>query len=117
MSKALYILKYQKDVEHDRFTKEDGYISVTAETYDEACEVARGRLPAEKGEVEEYEYNGYGHRGSKREKTYRHAFRLIDCLDENHALFVPSQQNINVDNSNTNYSNSTALSYRGGLFG
>ena len=121
MSKALYILEYQKNVEYDRWTKRDGYISVTAETYDEAVENAIKRLPKEKGEVEEYESSGgYGYaRESKKVKhTYKHIFRLKDCLDENHALFVPNQQNINVDNSNTNtsYSSSIAVAHRS-IFG
>lgn len=118
MSKALYILKYQKNVQHDDFKKSEGYISVTAETYDEACEVARGRLPKEIGEKEEHEATG-GYGGYKSVKrTYKHAFRLVDCLDENHALFVPNQQNIQVDNSNhnTSYSSSVAVAHRS-IFG
>lgn len=116
MGKALYILKYQKNVLYDRFDKSEGYISVTARTYEEACDVARRRLPPEKGEVVERDYGGY-REVTENKREYRHAFRLVDCLDENHALFVPNQQNIKVDNSNTNYSSSTAIAYRGGLFG
>ena len=117
MGKALYILEYQKNVQYDRFESRDGYISVTAETYDEAIEAARARLPKEKGEVTSYENNGYGYHNSKEvKKTYRHVFRLVDCLDENHALFVPNQQNINVDNSSTSYSSSMAISHRS-IFG
>lgn len=112
MSKALYILEYQLNVQYDRFEKADGFISVTAETYDEACQTARARLPKEKGEVKEYgHYGGYEHTN-----TYKHAFRLKDCLDENHDLFVPSTQEINVDNSSASYSSSVALSHRS-IFG
>lgn len=121
MGKALYILEYQMNVEYDKYEQRDGYISVTAETYEEAVEAAKARLPKEKGEVEEYErdgYNGFTPNLRKTKKTYRHSFRLVDCLDENHALFVPNQQNISVDNSNhnTNYSSSVAVAHRS-IFG
>lgn len=119
MSKALYILEYQLNViSYGKFEKANGVISVTAESYQEACENAVKRLPDEIGEKTEYEHSGYGYGSSKpTKKEYRHKFRLKDCLDENHALFVPSQQNINVDNSTTSHNSATAIAYRGGIFG
>lgn len=115
MGKALYILEYQLNVEYGKFTKRDGYISVTGETYDEAVETARGRLPKELGELDKYESYGYGG-GSRNKHTYKHVFKLVDCLDENHALFVPNKQEINVDNSSASYSSSVAIAHRS-IFG
>jgi hypothetical protein len=117
VGKALYILEYQLNVQFDKYEKRDGYISVTSQNYEGAVEAARTRLPKEIGEKTEADYL-YGQKQREYTRTYRHAFRLVDCLDENHALFVPQQQNISVDNSNTNtnYSTSMAISHRS-IFG
>lgn len=114
MEKALYILDYELDVEYRNFVKADGRISVEAETYEEACEKALKRLPKSKGEVSQWESRGmYG--GSQVKHNYKHVFNLVDCFDQKHATYIPSSQEINVNNSNTNTSMSVAAA-RGGLF-
>lgn len=99
MSKALYILDYALDTEHNRFNK-SGTISVEAETYDEACEIALKRLPKEKPPHKEW--------NASYAREFKHLFKLVDCLDQQHATYMPNTQEINVDNSS--YSSSTAYS-------
>ena len=112
MSKALYILEYQKDVEYGHFTKADGQISVEAETYEEAVELALKRLPKSKGKVKEWEQTSYYGGGRSVEKKYEHAFRLLDCYDQQHASYIPNSQEINVDNRSTSVSTSMAINHR-----
>jgi hypothetical protein len=111
VSKALYILGYQKNVEYGRITKLDGQISVEAETYDEAVEKAIRRLPASVGEKTKTEYIGYGYANPRESKhDYQHAFRLIECFDQQHANYIPQSQEINVNNSSHSSSFSAAVS-------